>query len=836
MSGFTAIDLHRYCNFGFSNVKLGGRWLWKEGEKSELAGLPIGKQKFYGIPFLIPDPSKNDGKGLVVLARRKGLPQRVTIPIGKKAAYVIIAHFSDMSNTAESEMWGAVNPGEHMADYVFHFGNGKSVSQPIRRRFEISDYAHGWGQLPFNSRSHSRHVPADQPVPWGRKQTGVSGGDYGPRVKYWLYCWPNPEPDEKIVEIEFAATGGDPIAVTAITLGHEGEHPFQHDGRKAVRVDFTGKEARAEWDVDVEMDRGVVVKVSPLHGRPEDFINAPLKGWGEKRPQKLTRKSTYVEAYGVPSAELKLKTKDGERSVRWGDIFEGSGAKSSDGVVKVGPLYGDKTWVHAEVADASTGKPTPVRVHFRGPGGEYIAPYGHQTDVNPNWFEDVGGDLLLGGMAYAYVDGKFQIELPVGPVYVEIVKGFEYRPVRKKLEIKKGQRTLKLQIRRWTDMNELGYYSGDTHVHFISTQTGLLEAKCEGINVANILAAQWGKLFTNVEDFTGAPSGVSTDDTIIYVNSENRHHVLGHLILLGLKEPVFPLSSGGADEAYLGDPNEVTLADWCDRCHEQEGLVVAPHFPNPHCELAADIALGKIDAAEIRPSVGGMNNYALGQWYRYLNLGYRLPCVGGTDKMVNTVPVGGIRTYACIGRGQPFTYVNWCEAIRSGRSFTSTGPLISLSVDGLGLGDTIQMSSSGGTVEIEAEASCAHPLERLQIVQNGRVVLEASARKGSGKISLREKLFVDKSCWIAARCWGMAQPWSLSAHTSPIYAYLDQSEIFSPADATYMLTLIEGGITWAKNIGVFRDEKKRLEMIKLFEAGREAIHSKMHERGHEHSH
>ena len=63
-----------------------------------------------------------------------------------------------------------------------------------------------------------------------------------------------------------------------------------------------------------------------------------------------------------------------------------------------------------------------------------MPPYGHRHEVNDNWFEDYGGDLKLGSTQYAYVDGQFQAELPVGEVYVEIAKGFEYRPVRQQLD------------------------------------------------------------------------------------------------------------------------------------------------------------------------------------------------------------------------------------------------------------------------------------------------------------------------------------------------------------------------------------------------------------------
>ncbi|WP_338319984.1 hypothetical protein, partial [Bradyrhizobium ottawaense] len=53
---------------------------------------------------------------------------------------------------------------------------------------------------------------------------------------------------------------------------------------------------------------------------------------------------------------------------------------------------------------------------------------------------------------------------------------------------------------RW---REQGWVSSDTHVHFLSPQTALLEGKAEGVNVVNLLAAQWGELFTNVADFDG---------------------------------------------------------------------------------------------------------------------------------------------------------------------------------------------------------------------------------------------------------------------------------------------------------------------------------------------
>ena len=90
-------------------------------------------------------------------------------------------------------------------------------------------------------------------------------------------------------------------------------------------------------------------------------------------------------------------------------------------------------------------------MHFRAPDGRYLPPYGHRHEVNENWFEDYGADLKLHGTEYAYVDGTFQTELPVGEVYAEVFKGFEFRPLRQKLTIQPGQRELTLRPERPLD-------------------------------------------------------------------------------------------------------------------------------------------------------------------------------------------------------------------------------------------------------------------------------------------------------------------------------------------------------------------------------------------------
>ena len=352
-----------------------------------------------------------------------------------------------------------------------------------------------------------------------------------------------------------------------------------------------------------------------------------------------------------------------------------------------------------------------------------------------------------------------------------------------------------MKARRW--------FSGDSHVHFLSSQGAHTESQSEDLQVVNLLQSQWGSLFTNTEDFTGTTSVSRQGDNIVYVSQENRQHFMGHMILWGLKKPVMPWCSDGLGEAEMGGTMEITMSDWADQAHAQGGWVVIPHFPNPNGEPAALIATGRPDAVEmIRQTEFNHNEY-----YRYLNCGYRLPLVGGTDKMSSDVPVGLYRTYTRIPDDEEFNYDNWCGNVAKGRTFLSGGPIIQFSVDGHRIGDTVNISGPG-TVEVEAWAESIFPIHRLEIVQAGRVVAAAESRTGTRRLELKEKLRIDRHTWLAARCGGPeyigpfhidAMHRGIFAHTSPVYiACGGDWWMFDASTAQYMLTLIEGDLSYIR--------------------------------------
>lgn len=781
---YEPVDLSAVCNTGLEIL---------EGRRTPPIGAPI----FHGIPFRIGDPSDGTAPCFVVL--EPGGPS-VTVPVNRPADHVIFAHRWLRHAGPETDP----APGTVMAEYTVHLDDGRSETISIRERFEITAVAdEGWdGSSPFIASGTSELRLIDRYE--GRwEDIGVRQCEtvYGGLTDYFLWVWENPRPEVGVRAVELVATH-EQVLLAGVTVANAGEHPFPREAARTVRVTALGTDGSRPPLVEpsVAVDRGVAGYAFRLpSGELGPYLADPQKGWGEDVDRESP--NAYVRISAVPSAMVTVK--DGEREVgrfRWGDL---DGEPLEREGLRVEVVEQGRNWVHVTVLDDETGRPVPCRVHFRSPEGVPYQPHGHHDHVNSDlgsWHIDVGGDLRLGRATYAYIDGTCQGWLPRGDVIVDVARGYEYEPLREKVTIAPGQRELELRLKRWTRMNEEGWYSGDSHVHFLSAQGSVLEQQGEDLNVVNLLQSQWGSLFTNTEDFTGGPLASADGRYVTWVSQENRQPFFGHMVLWGLQRPVMPWCTDGPNEAELGAWQETTMSDWADRCHEQGGTVIIPHFPQPNGEPAVLIATGRADAIEMivqRPMQHA-------EYYRYLNGGYRVPLVGGTDKMSSDVPVGIYRTYANLG-DEPFSFDAWRHAVRAGRTFLSGGAILRFEVDGHEVGDTVRLSGPG-TVSVQASAESVLPIASLQIVSNGEVVASTQEPSPVRRLELRAEVQVDGNSWLAARCGGPSyfdgpshrDVWGrrIFAHTSPVYVACDGEEWSrsDPEQDRRMLTLIEGGL------------------------------------------
>jgi hypothetical protein len=770
MPGYEPVDLSAACNAG-TDV-LGG----------EPGDVPLGRVDLRGLPFLIGSEPASAERCFLL----PGGP--VPVAIGRPARRVIVAH-----RLLEPGAPAGHAAGQAVAEYAFHLAGGEVVTAPIRERFEIQVVPPEWGFLPFLAVSDT----SDGNLPrfegrWGAAGERLAEHSMGWPAGYFLWCWENPYPDRTVERIEFVPRGPRFI-VAGVTTSDVDEHPFVRQPARPVRLVPADGQSGV---LDVEVDRGVATYPQPL---PDEDDRG---GWGAGEGT-----SAYSSIAALPSATVTVRRGGDELGrVRWGDVERDGRAQA--GRVSLELAESGRNWVHVTVVDDATGRPVPCRVHFRSAAGVPYQPHGHHNHVAQNldsWHYDVGGDVRLGQRSYAYIDGTCQGWLPRGEVVADVARGFEYEPLRQLVRIEPGQRELTLRLARMADMAGEGWWSGDSHVHFLSAPGAQLEQQGEDLRVVNLLQAQWGALFTNTEDFCGRPNVVEGGGYVTYVGQENRQHMLGHAILWGLKEPVMPWSSDGPDEAELGGALDATLSDWADRTHAQGGTVVLAHFPQPNSEPAVLVATGRADAVEIL----SQTDNRLTEYYRYLNSGYRLPLVGGTDKMSSAVPVGLYRTYARLD--EEFSYEAWCRAVRAGRTFLSGGPLLTLSVDGHEPGDTAELSGPG-TVSVRATVRSVFPLRSLEVVRNGEVVARAEAG-GGRQAEISEELRVDGNAWIACRAFGAdyhLDEWGrrVFAHTSPVYVACGGAwTMTDPEGLAYIRTLVEGARDYVRHTAVRRPDQ-----------------------------
>jgi hypothetical protein len=805
---------------------------------------PLGKQSFRGLPFQIGGDNGSDC--FIGFTGNKDTDQPVEVAVGKSAHTIVFAH-----TLLETRIFEGENIGHVVADYVVRLADGTEHRIPVRERFEIVHIPVGWGMHAFLAQPDT--IDFNMPRlegsynESGRRQSEAIQGN--PRA-YALFAWRNPSTDHVIRTIRLEP-GDRRFLVAGITLGHVDEDPVRHFPKREVKITLPcAKDAEKPFNLEVEVDRGTATYPHAVP-RPEEmdaFMEDGFKGWGQKQNDRSS--PAYTEIAARPSAEVTIKN-HGEvlGRAKWGELQEKGKVESERMQLEV--VDRGRNWVHVRVEDEETGRPVACRVHFRSPDGIPYQPHGYHNQVNRNldsWHQDIGGDLRLGQTSYAYINGSCQGWLPRGEIIVDAARGFEYDPLRARMKIEPGQRELTLKLKRWAHMNEERWFSGDSHVHFLGTQGAHLEAQGEDLNVVNLLQSQWGHLFTNTEDWIGRPTFSDDGKTIVYCSQENRQHLLGHLSLLGLKEPVMPWCSDGPSEAELGGSLEITMSRWADACHAQGGTVIIPHLPNPNGEPATLIATGRADAVEMLIQA----EYNHIEYYRYLNCGYQLPLVGGTDKMSSDVAVGMYRTYAFIPENEEFNYDTWCKAVRDGRTFLSGGPMIRLSVDGARIGDTVNLPGNGGTVEVHAEAESIFPLSTLQIMKNGRVVASTDSAKSSRKLQLKESIEVDAHSWIAARCGGAPyfgdnkhhDAWQRGAfaHTSPVYVAVGGDWwMFDKEAAQYMLTLIDGSLEHIRNSAAHykpgtvthhhhhHDHQEFLE--EPFHEAAAALHKRMHQLG-----
>jgi hypothetical protein len=418
-----------------------------------------------------------------------------------------------------------------------------------------------------------------------------------------------------------------------------------------------------------------------------------------------------------------------------------------------------------EIHEKGGSTPTPCRVHLTASDGEsYYAANGvsYQRD---NHFT---------------VNGTFEMELPAGDASILIEKGKEYRSIFEHIAIVPGQaKTVEYELERWIDMNALGWYSGEFHIHReLDEMAHLILA--EGLNIAPDLTV-WNNRTAWTETPIPAEKIIAADDRHLYgILSQEDERGGGAVLLMNLDEPV---DFGKASNWYPTNWHYCSEARKQGKLIDQEkpfwweapvnvamGVIDTIGILNNHFNRASMMdseAWGKSRDTERYPGYAGFVDYVLDLYYHYLNLGLKLPLSAGSASGVLRNPVGYNRLYAPL---ETFSYENWFRAVKAGNAFATNGPMLFFDLDGAQLGGTVRVDAGqefrrNASVRVLSQTI----LDRAQILFNGEILHEFHAGTNASEINEAVELTLNQSGWLVARAYEKSEQTVRLAHTNPIY-------------------------------------------------------------------
>lgn len=374
------------------------------------------------------------------------------------------------------------------------------------------------------------------------------------------------------------------------------------------------------------------------------------------------------------------------------------------------------------------------------------------------------------------------ISLPAGTYDVICTRGPEYHEVHQKLEVKSPGVDLDVNLERWIDPSDFGWWSGDHHIHaagckhYINPTLGVhapdMALHCRGEDLKIGANLTWGPCFDYQKQFfTGGEDQSSIYPYIIRYDVEVSgfgSHRSGHLCLLRLKNQVYP----GGDSKDHWPTLCLNTLKWaqkqgavCGPAHSGWGLAVeSKQLPNYEIPPFDGIGANEY-IVDVTHEVEGPNGepvpavdflsmvdtpyvWELNIWYHTLNVGYRTRISGETDfPCIYGDRVGLGRSY--IKLDGKLSYDEWCQGISEGRGYVSDGlsHLMDFQVNGLevGSGNSEVNLSTPGSVKVTAKVAA-------QLEEEPEVLSEIPhARLMRDKPKIAEQPYVRKPFWHLER-------------------------------------------------------------------------------------
>jgi hypothetical protein len=422
-------------------------------------------------------------------------------------------------------------------------------------------------------------------------------------------------------------------------------------------------------------------------------------------------------------------------------------------------------------------------------------------------------EVTCNGQSHFFLlHGRGSYDLPAAHYRVEAYRGLFYAPAVAEFDLRAGEtRRVPLRLFSWAKGREREWLSGDDHIHLTRSPQDdgiyLQWLQAEDLSVGNFLQLQ-RQMDAAVQYAFGRRGEAKRPGYAIRPGQESRCEFYGHINLLGGREIVRPLSIGAM---YANGPEAYPYPAVLFRRGRDVGATVGfAHFNGsmPHSTLLMDLALRNIDFVEVF-QFGELQTEA---WYELLNAGFRVTGIAGSDFPVplnrakpwpRWIPLLGPERTLVKARPGESVYEAWAAGVRSGNVVVSNGPLVEISLD---------KAESTAT----ATALFYRPLEKLEIVSNGRVVAAVAGDGKSMSLQLSTRIENPESYWAAARTTARREENEpeIQAHTNPVYVVRQGKPVMLRAVRAALAKRWDAELAYYKDAGLpFAGESQRAEFF-----------------------
>jgi len=468
-----------------------------------------------------------------------------------------------------------------------------------------------------------------------------------------------------------------------------------------------------------------------------------------------------------------------------------------------------------ELIDAETKKPLAGLVRI--------------TDANSNVPLELDS-LIRRENGWYSMAARSRVVVPQGKLKIEAIHGLETELATEVIDLaSKAKSNIRLPLKRFCSAADRGLRSGNTHLHLMRlTHAEAIEylktvPRSDGLDLVFLSHLRRipdektyvsNAIVENDINGGGELKRLSKDGLLFANGEEHRHNFgrggegYGHVMLLDLVRLIRPVSIGpgimrkGHDGIPLRRGIEQARGDgatviWC---HNTFGFEDIPNWN-----------AGLLHAQNIFD--GGTRGSYADSFYRYLNIGLKVPFSTGTDWFIYDFS----RVYVPV-EGQ-LTSKKWLAQLRAGRTFITNGPLLEFQVGDYQIGDTIELSSPT-SLPMSGSAVGRSDFKQIETIFNGEVISTASSKSSEGHFVARlsSRFKISEPGWLALRITldagknAVRKP--LFAHT---YVDFDGKRIFRSKVARQLISDIHGGVEVISNNGVFPSKSEKDTVIRIHE-------------------